>query len=339
MKHKSEILILAVCLFLLCSCSWDPSEPKDNLDFLDYMSIPQIVYPDDNPESEKAWELGKMLFYDSRLSKDGKVNCGSSHNPDLAFSDQSEVSLGAFNRPGARNASPLFNLGFHPYFTREGGVPTLEMQVLVPIQEFHEFNTNIVDLARELGKDTTYQRLSHEAYGRAFNHFVITRAISNFERSLISINSRFDQFARGEKSALSELEMEGMKLFFGDRAKCSGCHSGFNFTNYSFSNNGLYKEYSDPGRMRLTGNENDRSQFKVPSLRNVEVTAPYMHDGKTQTLSDVINHYSEGVQDNVSKSTQVEPLHLSNKEKKALVAFLKCLTDQEFLTKKNLKKE
>ena len=197
------------------------------------------------------------------MSVDSSISCASCHKPALGFSDNRAFSPGVENRPGTRNSPPLFNVGYHPYFTREGGVPTLEMQVLVPLQEHNEFDFNIVLLAERLEQDSVYVRMAQEAYGREPDAFVITRALACFERSLISGYSRFDQYQHYHmEDALNESELKGMELFFSEKTNCSGCHSDFNFSNYAFENNGLYEEYEDIGRMRLSGEEADRALFQ-----------------------------------------------------------------------------
>jgi cytochrome c peroxidase len=322
------------------SCGKDPRlESILSLDGLAYEEVPAIDYPEDNPPSEAAWKLGKRLFYEPLMSKDGSTSCASCHMADKAFSDTTMVSVGFDAQAGTRNSSPLFNVAFHPYYTREGGVATLEMQVLVPIQEAHEFNTNILVIAELLRKDDSYQEMSRKAYGRDLDYYVITRAIANFERSFISINSDYDRFFKEDLTALNSVEIKGMKLFFSEKTQCSSCHSGFNFTNYMFANNGLYENYPDPGRFRLTKDEEDRSMFKVPSLRNVEFTGPYMHDGSVKSLKEVIDHYNSGGAKHINKSIKIQALNLADDEKKALVAFLKSLSDREFITNEKYKKD
>ncbi|MGB0982663.1 MAG: cytochrome-c peroxidase, partial [Saprospiraceae bacterium] len=219
----------------------------------------------------------------------------------------------------------------HPYYTRAGGVPTLEMQILVPIQEHNEFDFNILLIVERLKNNPIYVQMASESYGREPNAFVITRALANFERSLISGYSRYDQFENYNKNTLSKSEQRGMDLFFSDKTNCSSCHSDFNFTNYAFENNGLYEEYTDEGRFRLTQNETDKALFKVPTLRNIELTSPYMHDGSFQSLEEVVEHYNSGGKNHPHKNALIQPLNLSNKEKKELVAFLKSLTDESFI--------
>lgn len=328
--------LFPIFIFLILVASCDKLEVNFVQPASQLMEIPkgfpEVSFPEDNGFTEARWELGKRIFYDPILSSDQSISCGSCHQPSLAFSDDVSVSLGVENRPGTRNSPSLSNVAYHPYFTREGGVPTLEMQVLVPIQEHNEFDFNIVLAAERLNEINSYVEQSMEAYGEAPSPFVITRAVATFERSLLSGNSDYDKFHQQEDmSVLSVSQQNGMDLFFGDRAQCSGCHSGFNFTDYSFENNGLYDKYLDPGRFRLTGEESDRGRFKVPSLRNVEVTGPYMHDGSVYSLEEVIDHYVSGGSDHINQSELVQTLDLTENEQEDLLNFLKSLTDTEFL--------
>jgi cytochrome c peroxidase len=300
--------------------------------------FPEINFPEGNEFSLERWQLGKKLFFEKRLSNKNSVSCASCHQPGLAFSDKVAFSTGEENSIGRSNAPSLTNIAYHPYFTRAGGVPTLEMQVLVPIQEHDEFNTNIVDLAEKLKKIPGYAEAARIAYNRELDPYVITRAIANFERSLISGNSSFDQFAyRGNEQILNAAEKNGLKLFYSEKTNCAKCHSGFNFSNYEFKNNGLYEVYSDSGRKRLTKLPADEALFKVPGLRNVALTAPYMHDGSFKTLEEVIAHYNRGGHPHVNKSELIKPLYLSEKEQADLLAFLKSLTDLAFITNSNFR--
>ena len=304
------------------------------------VGFPDMVMPTGNELTKARWELGKRLFYDKVLAIDKSISCASCHKPTLSFADNRALSPGAFNRPGVRNAPSLANVGYHPYLLREGSVPSLEMQVLVPIQEHNEFNHNIVDIAAELQLDTSYVAMSWEAYNRAPDGFVITRALANFQRTIISGNSKYDQYSfQGNHSALDGLEKNGMNLFFSSKTNCSSCHGGFNFTNYSFENNGLDSVYADNGRQRFTNDPADESLFKVPSLRNVSLTAPYMHDGRFTTLEEVIEHYNKGGENHRNKSNLVKPLNLTEAEKSELRAFLISLTDHEFVNDHRWKKK
>lgn len=299
---------------------------------------PEIIYPQDNAYSEESWQLGKLLFYDKRFSLDTSISCASCHKINLAFSDDVNFSIGVGGKPGKRNAPTLANIAHSPYFLREGGVPTLEQQVLVPIQEEVEFSTNILEIERRIKNDSIYNDLSQRAYGKKLDYFVITRAISNFERTFISENSEFDKYLRNEAD-LSFEALKGMEIFYGERGNCVACHSGYNFSDYSFQNNGLYETYTDPGRFRFTEKEEDRALFKVPTLRNISLTAPYMHDGSVKSLEAVIDHYSAGIKNHKNKSAQLKNKTFSADEKRALKSFLLTLTDEEFVNNPKFKEK
>jgi len=294
--------------------------------------FPEVTAPEGNDFTKERWDLGKRLFFDAALSLDSSISCASCHKTALAFSDDVDFSLGVGGQIGTRNSPSLVNVAYHPYFTREGGVPTLEMQVAIPIQEHNEFNFNIVLIAERLKKDSSYLEMAQAAYGREVDAFVITRAISCFERSLLSGYSPYDQYQNyDKKTALSTAALRGMDLFFSAQTNCSSCHSDFNFTNYAFENNGLYETYADQGRLRLTGEASDSALFKVPSLRNIELTAPYMHDGSISTLEAVIEHYQMGGKNHPQKNELIKPLLLTDAEKDDLLQFLKSLTDETFI--------
>lgn len=324
--------LLLFGIILLCTYACEPSIDDPANEWIIIPSgFPEVVFPEGNELSDSRWSLGKKLFYDPALSKDSTISCASCHKPELAFSDDRQFSIGVGERLGTRNAPSLANVAYHPYFTREGGVPSLEQQVLVPVQEHNEFGFNIVLISERLQENKSYVEMAKEAYGQDINPYVITRALALFERTLISGNSPFDQFVQGDLTALTIEEKEGMELFFSDKTNCSRCHAGINFTNYSFQNNGLYKEYRDQGRMRLTNNPEDLALFKVPSLRNVEVTGPFMHDGTWSTLEEIVKHYNRGGQGHEHQSEWIKPLGLSDREVLAMVSFLEALTDEYFI--------
>ena len=297
--------------------------------------FPDLIEPEENKFTQERWDLGKKLFYDPILSIDSSISCGSCHMQRHAFTDQLQAGKGVQGRFGTRNTPTLANTAFHPYYTREGGVPTLEMQILVPIQEHNEFDFNIVEISKRLMQIPEYIDMSQKAYGINPDHFVITRAIACFERSIISGRSKYDLFKfTNDETVFSNNERAGMHLFFSDRLKCGTCHGGFDFTSYEFDNNGLYDEYKDVGRYRLTMEDVDFAMFKIPSLRNVEITGPYMHDGSMNTLEQVIEHYSTGGKNNAQKNKSIKQLKLTDEEKMQLVAFLKTLTDEIFINNK-----
>lgn len=331
MRNSLLFFLIVIVVLSSCNSTKDDISPQQPLLYIPE-GFPTPDFPEDNTFTEARWKLGKSLFFDQRFSQDKSVSCASCHLPAFAFSDTSKFSPGAGHAPGVRNSPSLANVAYHPYFTREGGVPSLEMQVLVPIQEHNEFNSNILEIAEILREDEELQMLSVAAYDREIDYYVIPRALATFERTLISGESKYDlQLSDNSKDLFSEQEKLGMELFFSEKTHCFSCHSGFNFTNYEFENNGLYLEYDDPGRFRLTNEPGDRALFKVPSLRNTEVTAPYMHDGSIKTLSEVVEHYNDGGKPHPNKNNLIRPLQLTTQEKDALVAFIKTLTDEKFI--------
>jgi cytochrome c peroxidase len=194
------------------------------------------------------------------------------------------------------------------------------MQILVPIQEHNEFDFNILLIAERLQRDTSYVRMSREAYDREPDAFVITRSIACFERTFVSGQSPYDAyFFQGQNEALTAAEKRGMDLFFSEKTNCAQCHAGINFSNYAFENNGLYADYPDPGRFRLTELESDRARFKVPTLRNVELTYPYFHDGAANTLTQAVDTMGR-----IQLGTQ-----FTSEENAKIVAFLKTLTGDQ----------
>lgn len=333
-------LTLVLCGISFISCTKESAPVADENSIMKVpVGFPEIVFPEGNEFTIERWKFGKALFYESALSKSGQVSCGSCHKPSFAFSDNVALSLGDHDAVGRSNAPSLANVAYQPYYTRAGGVATLEMQVLVPIQEHDEFNSNIVDIAQALKTNPVYAKAAFDCYGRELDPYVIVRAISNFERSLISGNSRYDNYVfQGNKTALPANALRGMNLFMSKKTNCSKCHSGFNFSNYEFENNGLYEVYPDSGRMRLTRLESDRALFKVPTLRNIQFTAPYMHDGSISSLKEVIAHYNSGGKPHPNKNKLIKPLGLSKQEQADLLAFLESLSDYEFIYNKNFRK-
>ena len=294
--------------------------------------FPAQTFPADNIPTAERIALGKKLFFDPILSSDMTVSCASCHRPDVAFADNARVSPGVAGRVGTRNAPSLINVGYYPYFMREGGVPTLEMQVLAPVQEHNEMDMNILDVVERLKADEEYKRMSQVAYEREIDAWVVTRAIASYERTLVTRMPNAKRQMPNQECRMPDAECrtndrigKGRTLFYSERTNCSTCHGGFLFTDHSFQNNGLYNVYSDRGRGRLTGNNEDDALFKVPSLWNVSVTAPYMHDGSMQTLQQVVAHYNEGGAMHPHKSERIRPLHLTEEEQTDLVAFLTSL--------------
>ncbi len=324
---------------LLAACKPDPevvtpvsSDSQKWLDVTVPPGFPEIVYPTDNRPTEERVELGRLLFHDVRLSRDQSISCATCHIQEHAFAEPKAVSEGVDGTAGFRNSPSLANIAWHPRLFMDGGVPTLELQVLAPFDNHAEFDASITEVSDELRHDETLNRLAQKAYGREFDPYVMTRALAAFERTLISGNSKWDRYLNGNARALSDEEKAGMDLFFSPRTQCSTCHSDVLMTDFSFRNIGLYSDYADEGRQRVTTFEEDNGKFKVPSLRNVALTAPYMHDGSVESLQSVVAHYNGGGEDHPAKDSLIEPLNLSLTEQAQLVAFLEALTDETFVT-------
>lgn len=290
--------------------------------------MPEI--PEDNQMTVERVELGRRLFFDPMLSLDSTRACGSCHLPSLAFTDGKKVSEGIKARTVTRNSPSLTNMAYMTSFMRDGGIPTLEMQVESPIQEHNEMDLSLPFVARRMMKNPEYVEMSRIAYDREPDPFVVTRAIAAFERTLISGNSAYDKFINGDESALNASEQAGLEVF---KSKgCNSCHSGFLFTDQSLQNTGLYEHYPDSGRARITNKAKDRGLFKVPSLRNVAITAPFMHDGSLPDLHSVIEHYRKGGAAHENKSPLIKPIDITKTEEEQLIAFLRSLTDLEIIT-------
>lgn len=288
-------------------------------------TYPVLEYPADNPNNAAAASLGERLFFDPILSVDSSISCGSCHKPELGFATNDRVTPGVGGVLGKRNSPSLLNVGFQPYFMREGGVPSLEMQVLVPLGDATEMAHNVVDAVRRLNRNTSYRNEFLTVYGDTASAFLLVRALANFERTLVDFDAPFDHFIQGDATALSNEAIKGGKLFYG-KAACVQCHSGVLLTDFGFANNGTaIVDSTDYGRELLTNESGDRYVFKVPSLRRVQITAPYMHDGSVSTLADVVEQYNTGGANHSYTDSRIEPLGLSGSEKAQLVAFLEAL--------------
>ncbi|MBY0424809.1 MAG: cytochrome-c peroxidase, partial [Cytophagales bacterium] len=236
--------------------------------------FPAPVIPPDNQFTNERIALGKQLFYDKILSKNRTVSCASCHKPEFSFADNARFSFGVGDSLTERNTMPLVNLAWVNMFFWDGGVPTLELQVMKPLTNPKEMNLSVEEAVRRLNADKKYVKLFKEAYGAKPDANSLFRAIACFERTLVSANSRFDRFYFGKDAmAYTDSEIRGYYLFMGNQMHCFSCHNGPNLGFNSFQNNGLYENYPDEGRWKVTGVESDKGKFKVPSLRNVALTA------------------------------------------------------------------
>ena len=322
-----------VWMILMASCQRDPALPIAEVNgpfILELPSgFPPPPVPEENPLTEASVALGKHLFFDKRLSRDGTVSCASCHHPDRAFSDTLAISVGIDGGLGMRNAPPLINLAYHPAFFRDGGVPTLEQQVIAPVHDPVEMDHDIHAAAALLAAEEPYQRLSLLAYERPMDAYVLTRALASYERTLVSGWSRWDRWMQGDASALTTTEVQGWELFSSAALGCTGCHAGFDLSDHAYHNVGQYTDYgTDTGRERITDDPGDIGRFKTPTLRNIARTAPYMHDGSMATLAAVIDHFASGGQPHPNKSPAMTGFNLDPEEQQALIAFLHALNDE-----------
>lgn len=280
--------------------------------------------------------LGKKLFSEKILSKDSSVSCASCHIPTFAFADTVAFSVGIEGKLTKRNTPSVLNMKNRPYYFWDGRASTLEDQSLMPIQNPDEMGLPIEEAVKRLNQSKEYKLLFQKIFGQKPTAKNLAAAFSAFEKTLETVDSKFDDWSNNLKN-LTAPEERGRELFVGDKAKCFDCHRMEDFTTDEFKNIGLYngKELNDAGLFNITNKEADLGKFKTPGLRNIAVTAPYMHNGMFKTLEEVVDYYNNP-QAFVTNSINIDdalksPLNLSEKEKKDLVSFLKTLTDKKYL--------
>lgn len=334
----SSILIIVT----FTSCVRDPELDVEEAYSLPIpIGFPPPEIPDDNPFTSEKIALGKKLFYDETLSVDSTISCASCHKLENGFADHLSISPGVEGRIGFRNAPTLANVAWLPFVTMDGGNPALETQPYIPIESHEEMGFNMALLSYRLQADPEYADAFKQIFGKVPDPFGITRALAAFERTIISGNSRFDQyFYQGDPEVLTAEEKNGMNIFFSAEAGCGNCHGGFLFTNGTLQNNGFFADYNDDtGRERITHQQEDVGKFKVPTLRNIGVTGPYMHNGQITTLDEIINRYMSGGSGHENQSDLIKPFTLTPEEKNDLIAFLHALTDTNFLQNGSLYEE
>ena len=298
--------------------------------------LPPMNIPATNPLTVEGVALGKRLFYDPILSANNTQSCASCHVQENGFSETSQYSTGIEDIEGNRNAMPLINLGWQTKFFWDGGANGLESQVIGPITNPIEMHETLANVVAKLNAHTEYPELFKAAFGSAeASSQNIMRAIAQFERTLISGNSKYDQYMRGE-ALLTAQELNGKALFEDmEKGDCVHCHSmGSTFSDFEFRNTGLDSIPVDEGRYMITLNASDKGKFKTPSLRNVELTAPFMHDGRFQTLLECVQHYNTGFRYSANLDPNLSFAvkgRMTQQEMEDLVAFMKTLTDMEFV--------
>ena len=283
-------------------------------------------------------DLGKKLFFEKKLSKDNSISCGSCHRPEFAFADTVAFSKGVYNRIGKRNTPSSMNMASREIFFFDGRAATLEEQAVFPIEDHLEMDILIDKAVQKIATDKNYNTLFNKIYKTKPTKSNILDALASFQKSL-ETTSPFDEYIAGDTSAISASAIRGHKLFIDPKNKCFECHFTPDFTADEFRNVGLFdgKKLNDSGRYAITKNPNDIGKFKVPGLRNVAITAPYMHNGMFKTLEEVVAYYNNPyltVSHPINiDSLLLQPLHLTEENKKDLVSFLKTLTDPQFKNK------
>jgi cytochrome c peroxidase len=283
-----------------------------------------LVIPADNPLTKEKIELGRMLFFDPRLSKDGKVSCASCHDPKRGWSNGEPVATGISGLKGGRSAPTIINAAYHQFQFWDGRALHLEGQALGPIQNPIEMDMKIDDLVKKLNGIEGYRALFQKAFKTDATPEAIAKAIASFERTILSGNAPYDRFKAGDKKALSESAQRGLKVFF-NKGHCSACHVPPNFSDGAFHNLGvgIKAEKADFGRFAETKLVGDRGGFKTPTLREINRTAPYMHDGSLKTLEEVVDYYDKGGIQNEQLDEEIFALNLTAQEKADLVTFMK----------------
>lgn len=311
-------------------------------------NFPAPAAMEDNPLSKEGIELGRRLFYDTRLSGNNGISCATCHQQGISFSDGLALSTRGFSGKALpRHAPALMNLAWMSKgFFWDGGSTNLESQAFGPITSVDEMHQNLIGLVQQLQLDPYYARQFDLVFSDTIRSGYIVRALAQFERTLISAGSRYDKFIRKEVGAsLSPLELQGLAFV---RANCQRCHEGELFTDNGFHNNGIDSDFSNAsleglyqGRYRITNDPADLGKFKTPTLRNIMLTAPYMHDGRFRTMDEVLDHYSNGI--NVSATTDSllarngsgnPGIPMTANDKQAIIAFMKTLTDSSFISNK-----
>jgi cytochrome c peroxidase len=333
MRARSLAMMLGLLPALAVCTVWaaqDAEPPKEPL------GLPPVIWPEENPYTPEKAELGRLLYFDSRLSSDASVSCASCHDPAKAFTDGAAVSTGILKQTGGRSAPTVINRAYSLAQFWDGRAATLEEQAKGPIanpiemtkhKDAAEAHKACVECLRAI---PGYVERFEKVFGaKDFTIDHVAQAIATFERTILSGNAPFDRYKAGDKNAMTEAQVRGMHVFF-QKATCDRCHIGFNFTDGSYENIGIGMDKLNPdlGRYLVTKREQDKGAFKTPTLREIEHTAPYMHDGSLKTLEEVVEHYDKGGIKNPWLNERMVPLKLTKEEKADLVQFLRALSGE-----------
>jgi len=337
-SHRVALTVISAALLAACS-SDATSSAQDNAPSLIVSTIPAgfpkgtniELAPADNALTVERATLGKRLFYDSQLSRTSEVSCGSCHQQAYAFADPNQVSTGIEGRTGTRNAPSIVNAAWGKSFFWDGRARTLEEQAGKPIENPVEMDLTLADAVERVAADPSYLAAFQKAYGEAPSEASLQKALASFVRSVVSGSSAYDRHLRGDDSDFGEQRKRGEALFASEKAECFHCHPAGSLSNEGYFNNGTYTAGGDTGREQVTGRVGDIGKFKVPGLRNIALTAPYMHDGSLPTLEAVIDQYDAGGRGDPTTDPLIKPMSLTDEEKADLLEFLRSFTDDALL--------
>lgn len=299
------------------------TNPQSDDEFPLPAGLKSFRVPTDNPMSAEKVELGKQLFFDPRLSRDDTVSCATCHDPDKGWSNGEAFATGIREQVGGRSSPTIINSAYQYFHFWDGRAKGLEEQALGPIQNPIEMDMTLEEVVEKIGNIPGYQEQFQNVFGSEVTAEALGKAIAAFERTILSGDAPYDRFVAGDKSALSEAAQRGYEIFF-NRARCSSCHAPPNFSDRGFHNIGIGIDDDEPdvGRFAETDLLGDRGSFKTPTLREIQRTGPYMHDGRLKTLADVVDYYNKGGTPNPQLDEEIFPLQLTDEQKADLVAFL-----------------
>lgn len=327
---KNTVVVISLLVVMVgCKKEEKPvsQTPYSGLQVPAHFPPPVYTFANNTP-TNAAFELGRKLFYDPLLSVNNTVSCGTCHAQVHAFADHAaNVSTGVFGRSGLRNSPPLANLAWFPSFMWDGGINHIETIPIAPITDSNEMGETLANVVQKLNADKTYPGLFQQAFGAPPNSAYMLKALAQFMAAMVSANSKYDRYVNGQ-ATLTEAEAKGLVLF---KQHCNSCHTEPLFTDFSFRNNGIGATQGDSGRARITQNMADVGKFRVPSLRNVELTNPYMHNGSIFTLDEVVEHYTSHKSGATVDASLRNGMPLSDDDKQNLVKFLKTLTDYSYI--------
>ncbi len=331
MRNTKYIWFLAlIVIWVACSDAKKIIAPGNNeMPYPQYSNMPPVRDNPENPITNEKAILGKNLFFEKKLSKDFSMACASCHQPQYSFASQGMAispTIGGMN--DSRNVPPLINIGFYDKYDWDGHSTKLETMIHEDFSAMTVFQNNEDTVLARLSAIPKYKAMYKDAFGTdGITIDGLTKALAVYVRTIVAGDSKYDRYIRGNKTALNKSEKRGMELFLSNRTQCSECHTPPLFTDLQFHNTGVTTHYFDFGRFYVTNNIADRGKFRTPTLRNIMLTFPYMHNGELETLDDVIEHYSHGGRPFINKSKFIKMRNFTPQERRDLKAFLNALTD------------